>query len=55
MGDHENGLLSGLRVHIGADEFLVVGIERRGHLVEEQNRGILDDRPRDVEPLRLAA
>ena len=55
VGDHENGLLPGPRVHIGADEFFVVGIERRGHLVEEENRGILDDRPRDVEPLRLAA
>ena len=31
------------------------GIERRGRLVEKQDRGVLQDGARDAEPLALAA
>ena len=37
------------------DERLGLGVELRGRLVEDQDRGVLVDRPRDREPLALAA
>ena len=53
--DHHDGFPPRLRMHVIADEFFVLGVERGGDLVEKQDRRILDDRPRDVKPLSLPA
>ena len=37
------------------DQALGLGVERRGRLVEDQDRRILEDRARDRDPLPLAA
>jgi hypothetical protein len=36
------------------EEALGLDVEVRGRLVEDQDRGVLDDRPRDRQPLTLA-
>ncbi len=55
MRDHHDGFPPPLGVHVIADEFFILGVERRGDLVEEQDRCIFDDRPSDVKPLSLPA
>ncbi len=53
MGDHERGAAPKQRRQCLLDESLGLGIQVRGRLVKDQDRGILEQRPRDGQALLL--
>ena len=53
--DHQRGAADRDAVEFGLDRFLAFGIQRRGRLVEDQDRRILQQRARDRDALLLAA
>jgi hypothetical protein len=53
--DHDRGAAAHQRVERGLDLALRFGIERRGRLVEDQQRRVLEERARDGDPLALPA
>ena len=53
MGDHQAGTITHQHVQGIDDSFLRRRIQRRGGLIENQHRGIFQQRPRDRQPLPL--
>ncbi len=55
MGNHERGAITLQRLERFLHAPLGFGIERRGGLVQHENRRVLQQGPRDGDPLLLAA
>jgi hypothetical protein len=55
MRDHHRGAAFGDAVEFGLDRLLGLRIQRRGGFVEDQDRGVLQQRARDGDALFLAA
>lgn len=55
VGNHQDGPVSARGAQGGLDEVLGDGVQRRGRLVEEQDLGVGDERPRDGHALPLPA
>jgi hypothetical protein len=53
--DHQRRPVQGQARQRLLDQTLGLGVDRRGRLVQDQDRRVLQERPRDREPLLLAA
>ena len=53
VGDRKGGPIGGEVVDRALDQELSFGTDRRGRLVEDQDRGVLEDGPRDGDALAL--
>ena len=55
MRDDQHGAVVHQALERLLDQPLALGVERRGGLVEQQDRRVLEQGPRDGQPLALAA
>ena len=55
MGDHERRAADHQPVERVEDDRFGLRVDRRGRLVEDQDRRVLEERARDRDPLPLAA
>ena len=53
MGDHDDGAAPGELTHHLGDGGLVLPVQGRGDLVEQEDRGVLDEGPGDGDALTL--
>ena len=55
VGDHNDGALAGQTGDRSLDAGFALGVERAGRLVEQQERRVRQQRPREGDTLALAA